>query len=180
MPVFRRLGLGLLVATLALLMVGPRWPSPMFYLVLVPAIAILAVVLIAPRSTVGMAAVLATAATGALVIPFVVLAMMYVIGLPVPLLLQDMGVVWPQLLMFPTVLDTPAGKVLPYTTPDWMVLVVTVVAWALLGIGFGLMVQRVSSIKIVAALAVGFVAAVTYGLVKMAPLLGWKYLLEFP
>jgi hypothetical protein len=152
--------------------------SPFYYIVLIPVIAIHGVLFLAHRTAIGMAAVLATVFLGVTVVPLFVFAL-YAASVRIPLLLQNMAIVWPQVILFPNALQSPAGRLIPYEMSDWA-FPLSMIVWAILGIAFGALVQRVSSLKLVAGLAIVFVAVVSYALLKVAPLVGWKYTFEFP
>lgn len=68
---------------------------------------------------------------------------------------------------------------LPYRYSDYG-LEVGLFTWAVLAIGFGFATLRIRSTKLLVGLAFAFVGAIVIGLVRFAPLLGWKYLIETP
>jgi hypothetical protein len=185
----RRLALALLLSVPVLWLIGPGWPggydrllcdswSPFYYFVLIPAILIHGVLFLWPRVIIGTVAVLAVVMIAITVMPLVVLVL-YSAGMRIPLLMQAMAIGWPQLVLFPAVLQTASGKVLPYELAEWG-FAVSIFAWAALGIPFGAAVHRLRSPWLIVALAFAFVAGVTIALLKAAPLLGWKYLLGYP
>jgi hypothetical protein len=152
--------------------------SPFYYLVLIPAVVIHGLLFLRPQLIPGTVLVLAVVIAAVTVIPYVVFAM-YAMGMRIPLLMQSMAIAWPQLVLFPAVLETPRGKVVPYQMANWS-FAVSISAWAALGMLFAALVQRLRTLWLLIGLALAFVAGVTMGLYQLAPSLGWKYLLEFP
>jgi|SRR5689334_4746583 len=156
--------------------------SPFYYMVLIPLIAVHGLLFLFPRTIAGAVAVLAVVAVVIFVLPLGLLVVLAT-GMHLPRivggLLGSMAIAWPQLVLFPSVLQIGATKLIPWEVVDWS-FTISVATWAILGIPFGAATQRLRSHWFVLALAVGYVAIVTIGLVEIVPRFGGTFHLEFP
>jgi hypothetical protein len=152
--------------------------SPFYYLVLFPLIAVHGLLFMWPRTIRGVVAVMAVIVVVILVVPWTVF-FMYAAHLHIPRLMQSMAIAWPQIVLFPAVLEIGTVKVIPWVVSDWA-LTISIATWAVLGLPFGAATQRLRSPAVLTGLAVAYVAAIAIALFVIAPRFGGKYLLEFP
>jgi hypothetical protein len=146
--------------------VPPEWPSALYYLVLLPG-AFVAAVWSASR----------TLARGVAAVVSIMLAIIWALPLylrirfplPLPTLITEILVFWPQYMAFGVGLTGSQGLILP----EQHARLITLGCWAVLALVFGLLTKRLRSVWVVFSLALVWVAGTVYLIRLIVPFFNW-------